>query len=83
MPVVAAGAGARRARQAFERSDGDPFARPEYLLPVHGFAAGRLRMTATEQGILLTPYDPSFDEAMQAFDEIRRDYRNTLRKLAE
>ena len=37
----------------------------------------------TERGVLLTPYDPDFDEAMQAFDEVRRQYRNTLRKLAE
>lgn len=37
----------------------------------------------TERGVLLTPYDPNFDAAMQAFEEVRRQYRNTLRKLAE
>jgi putative addiction module antidote len=37
----------------------------------------------TEDGVLLTPYDPHFDEAMQAFAEVRRQYRNTLKKLAE
>ena len=37
----------------------------------------------TEDGVLLTPYDPHFDAAMQAFEEVRRQYRNTLRKLAE
>lgn len=37
----------------------------------------------TERGVLLTPYDPDFDEAMQAFEQVRRQYRNTLRKLAE
>jgi antitoxin MazE len=36
----------------------------------------------TERGVLLTPYDPDFDEAMQAFEEVRRQYRNTLKKLA-
>ena len=37
----------------------------------------------TDRGVLLTPYDPDFDDAMRAFDEVRRDYRNTLKKLAE
>ena len=37
----------------------------------------------TEDGVLLTPYDPHFDEAMQAFEEVRRQYRNTLKKLSE
>lgn len=37
----------------------------------------------TENGVLLTPYDPDFDQAMQAFAMVRRQYRNTLKKLAE
>jgi putative addiction module antidote len=37
----------------------------------------------TPQGILLTPYDPDFDDAMQAFEEGFKRYRNTLKKLAE
>lgn len=37
----------------------------------------------TEHGVLLTPYDPDFHDAMQAFSEVRRQYRNTLKKLAE
>ena len=37
----------------------------------------------TEDGVLLTPYDPHFDEAMQAFAAVRRQYRNTLKTLAE
>ncbi|MGF1470382.1 MAG: AbrB/MazE/SpoVT family DNA-binding domain-containing protein [Rubrobacteraceae bacterium] len=36
----------------------------------------------TERGVLLTPYDPDFEDAMQAFGEVRRQYRNTLRRLA-
>jgi MFS family permease len=31
----------------------------------------------------LTPYDPNFDEAMKAFGETRRTYRNALRALAK
>ena len=37
----------------------------------------------TENGVLLAPYDPDFHDAMQAFSEVRRQYRNTLKKLAE
>jgi putative addiction module antidote len=36
----------------------------------------------TDDGVLLTPYDPEFEEAMAAFQEVRKQYRNTLRKLA-
>jgi antitoxin MazE len=43
----------------------------------------RMYVIETEDGVLLTPYDPHFDEAMQAFAEVRREYRNTLKKLAE
>jgi antitoxin MazE len=46
-------------------------------------AGDRVYVVETDQGVLLTPYDPSFGEALEAFDEVRRDYRNTLRKLAE
>jgi antitoxin MazE len=37
----------------------------------------------TDRGVLLTPYDPAFDDALQAFEEVRRQYRNTLKRLAE
>jgi len=37
----------------------------------------------TDEGILLTPYDPDFEDAMVVFQEVRKQYRNTLRKLAE
>ena len=43
----------------------------------------RIFAVETENGVLLTPYDPDFHEAMQAFGEVRRQYRNTLKKLAE
>ena len=37
----------------------------------------------TEQGVLLTPFDPEFEKSMAAFEVGRRKYRNALRKLAE
>lgn len=37
----------------------------------------------TEAGVLLTPYDPDFEEAMEAYDRIGARYRNTLRELSK
>ena len=36
-----------------------------------------------ENGVRLTSYDPDFDDAVAAFEEGRKKYRNALRKLAE
>lgn len=43
----------------------------------------RMFAIETENGVLLTPYDPELNDAMQAFASVRRQYRNTLKKLAE
>ena len=53
--------------------------------------AGRLHIEAgdtlyaieTEQGILLTPYDPTFQQAQEAYTRVARRYRNALRELAQ
>jgi antitoxin MazE len=37
----------------------------------------------TENGILLTPYDPTFDKAMAAYEHTAAKYRNALRELAK
>ena len=37
----------------------------------------------TPNGIELTPYDPEFDEQMQAAKRVMREDRDALRKLAE
>ena len=34
-------------------------------------------------GLHLTPFDPDFDAAMEAFERTRRTYRNALRALAK
>ena len=36
-----------------------------------------------EDGVKLTPYDPDFEEALEAFEGGRKKYRNALRKLAQ
>jgi antitoxin MazE len=37
----------------------------------------------TEQGILLTPYDPTFERAMAAYQRTAGKYRNALRELSK
>jgi len=34
-------------------------------------------------GLHVTPFDPDFDVAMEAFERTRRKYRNALRALAK
>lgn len=36
-----------------------------------------------EDGILITPFDPDFDEALEIYEEGAKRYRNAMRKLAE
>ena len=42
----------------------------------------RLTVVRTAQGILLTPFDPTFEAGMRAFEEVNTEYRNALRELA-
>ena len=39
--------------------------------------------TVDLNGLHVTPFDPDFDAAMEAFAETRRKYRNALRALAK
>lgn len=50
---------------------------------LHVKAGDRVYAIETERGVLLTPYDPAFDQALEAFEDVRRQYRNALRRLAE
>jgi len=45
-------------------------------------AGDTLSVVRTDRGILLTPYDPVFEEGMRAFEEVNRQYRDALRELA-
>jgi putative addiction module antidote len=42
-----------------------------------------LYVVTDTDGAHLTPYDPNFDAAMNAFAKTRRKYRNALRTLAK
>jgi putative addiction module antidote len=37
----------------------------------------------TERGVLLTPYDPTFEKAMEVYQRGAKKYRNALRELAK
>lgn len=37
----------------------------------------------TDQGILITPYDPAFEAGMAAYKRTAGKYRNALRELAK
>ncbi len=37
----------------------------------------------TEHGILITPYDPTFEASMAAYKRTASKYRNALRELAK
>lgn len=37
----------------------------------------------TEQGILLTPFDPTFARVMEAEESISKRYQNALRELSQ
>lgn len=42
-----------------------------------------LTIVETDEGLLITPYDPAVEEAMEAYERGAKKYRNALRKLAE
>jgi len=55
----------------------------EMMDRLHVGPGDRIFVVETENGVLLTPDNPHFNAAMQAFEDVRRQYRNTLGKLAE
>jgi putative addiction module antidote len=42
-----------------------------------------LHVSETPGGITLTPYDPGFDQQLEAGREFMREYRDTFRALAK
>jgi putative addiction module antidote len=45
-------------------------------------AGDEIFVVETERGILLTPYDPTFEQAMAAYRRTASKYRNALRELS-
>lgn len=57
---------------------------PKEILDDMSLASGdELLVIRTEQGVMLTPYDPNFADAMAVFERGRGKYRNALRDLAK
>lgn len=57
---------------------------PKDILERYHLAAGdQVHLVETEDGILLTPYDPAFAEAMEIYEEGARTYRNAMRELSK
>lgn len=50
---------------------------------LHIHEGDELTVMETDEGLLITPYDPAFEEAMEAYERGARKYRNALRELAE
>jgi putative addiction module antidote len=42
----------------------------------------RVHLVETDEGLLITPYDPDFEEAMDAYEEGAKTYRDALRTLS-
>lgn len=42
-----------------------------------------LFIVKTLEGMMITPYDPEFAEAMQIYKEGSKEYRNAMRELAK
>jgi putative addiction module antidote len=45
-------------------------------------AGDRVFAVETEHGILITPFDPDFQRAMEAGERVMKRYQNALRELA-
>ena len=57
---------------------------PKPLLERYHLAEGdTVHLVETEEGILITPFDPDFQEAMEIYAEGAKRYRNAMRELAK
>ena len=57
---------------------------PKPMLERYHLAEGdSVHLVETADGILITPFDPAFDEAMGIYAEGAKRYRNAMRKLAK
>jgi putative addiction module antidote len=49
----------------------------------HIKAGDVLNVIEIPEGILITPFDPDFEKALEAYERGARKYRNALRELAQ
>ncbi|WP_405282832.1 AbrB/MazE/SpoVT family DNA-binding domain-containing protein [Gaopeijia maritima] len=50
---------------------------------LHLDAGDEVFIVETERGLLITPYDPTFEAAMAAYRRGAKKYKNALRELAK
>jgi putative addiction module antidote len=56
---------------------------PKTVVENYSLAEGdELHLIETDEGIVLTPFNPSFTEWATAYERANRRYRNTLKALA-
>lgn len=57
---------------------------PKPMLERYRMAEGdEVHLVETDEGILITPFDPAFAEAMDVYREGAKAYRNAMRELAK
>lgn len=57
---------------------------PQAMLDRYHLREGdRVHLVALEDGILITPFDPDFDEALEIYEGVAERYHDALRELAE
>lgn len=57
---------------------------PKPMLERYHLAEGdAVHLVETDEGILITPFDPAFEEAMAIYAEGAKRYRNAMRELAK
>jgi antitoxin MazE len=56
---------------------------PRTVVENYSLAEGdELHLIETDEGIMLTPFNPNFTEWAQAYEKANKRYRNTLKALA-
>jgi putative addiction module antidote len=55
----------------------------EMIEEMHLEPGDKLFLVKRNGEYVLTPYDPDFEETMEAFESVRREFRNAFRELAK
>ena len=55
----------------------------EALKKLHVSRGDELYLVETPEGLMLTPYDQTFEAQMEAAEKVMKRYRNALRRLAK
>jgi antitoxin MazE len=57
---------------------------PKTIVDNYRLSVGdELHLVETDDGVVLTPFDPKFEKWAKAYDKTNKRYRNTLKALAK